>query len=976
MFLKRLKRSVPLTFYDRCTKRTQFQSSLPTSESFVSSPLAKSKEDVESSDEDDLGGQTGGAAKRPRKETPGVVIHQPTRDELIKSTRYNRERTHRFFLGDDVEPGKEDIRLQMSVYKLGDKDTRHVRCVIDKEVDEAQQVKNALEEARPLDERGFDLMLKNYRHERIVRFSAAEFAVYNTENPEDEERIAFEEPILAQDPAAMRRGFAREFFLLCKKHGDTAHKLMAIFDTVQSDAEKVSPIFQEFITLFEAWKKKLSKEATQDPNWNIDFDISTISFGSTSGLKRKGRARFQAFMSGWKPFFKAKTRFGVWTDLQPFRYIDQRLFVNLLFYMHMLWEAFVVNPGTRSKEYSNLSVPVLRGWLEPMNKDNFNNPFWRMDNPRAVIAGFFLRLDSLDLNALNEQKRLRTRQRALRKHTLDHFKWQRGIRLLQDNIASFERRFPEWPALGSVGEAPTTSGESEHMWNLVVAVLVSTGSRINEVFHISEFMPYPYRPCGAFDSDVPDAHRGSGFSQVGGAKKKKQNRGMYDPFDPRNQDEASAGRISRNASKYGDKKKDENFFRNYFSDAQRDQIFGDRDAHFDFVVTDKTNRLGYLRPKNATDDTDWTKGDLTPSERRERIRMYLELTPPAVEDVFEDEPDPEEVAVAAANIDKTEKAADDDQGVWGPSSAAAQDDDEEEKEDNDDEEAERDKIHPSQRVEAPPSAADVFEEKGQHYERWVIAISNISKQHFFSRQKALSGGKGRIAPLLYFDAQQIFTFVKKIRWFAEHVMGLKLLTRDTAWQAGSRSVENTSNKITVWVQRYFSSNVTSGKELRAIWANMTFDVFKPKDDRLMWIQKILAHDEIGTALSYATWWTQELLDKTDLPMENILSAHAVDKTGFNALQLELEKHADILRTLIPRPLPKSRTPRSDKQQHVLTIYTRPLGRFSPDEIFAQMNEAALALTTIGLNTSYPNFRLLGFGSETIRSWKKHINDQK
>jgi hypothetical protein len=233
------------------------------------------------------------------------------------------------------------------------------------------------------------------------------------------------------------------------------------------------------------------------------------------------------------------------------------------------------------------------------------------------------------------------------------------------------------------------------------------------------------------------------------------------------------------------------------------------------------------------------------------------------------------------------------------------------------------------------------------YEKWMIGIKNVAKQRMNRRIDVIDGGKGRTAPLLYFGSDSIMKFICKIRVYLTHLNKGQTNAVD-AWLKGTRTIEHMSTRITSRLTAYFANSVKSAKDLRAIWANITYDEYKPPEDRLLWIQTVLGHSDVGTAVSYSNWWTRKIPSAKR-------SRQTITPSASIRGQCPIIRHDGL-------------TPR---QIRVLSVYKRPscIRRVTGTDVSNMITGAAHALINSNLPASYPNLRLLGFGTSSIQSWK-------
>ncbi len=240
--------------------------------------------------------------------------------------------------------------------------------------------------------------------------------------------------------------------------------------------------------------------------------------------------------------------------------------------------------------------------------------------------------------------------------------------------------------------------------------------------------------------------------------------------------------------------------------------------------------------------------------------------------------------------------------------------------------------------------------EGSLFEKWIIQVKNLAKQRFTKRIDAAQGGKGRMAPLLYLTSIQVVSYIGKIRWYLHNVYNIEFKSNDQIWISGSRSIKNMSQRISTKLAIYFSGAVNSSQDLRAIWANLTFDEYEPHEDRLMWIQKVLGHEDVGTAISYSNWWTKPL-DIHEPKTKKFRSVTSTIKA-----KCKSDPKLDGL---------------TEYQRNVIACYQRPVcrRRILGDDVVVLLNEASRALGASGYPSSYPNLRLLGFGSSSIQKWK-------
>jgi len=241
-------------------------------------------------------------------------------------------------------------------------------------------------------------------------------------------------------------------------------------------------------------------------------------------------------------------------------------------------------------------------------------------------------------------------------------------------------------------------------------------------------------------------------------------------------------------------------------------------------------------------------------------------------------------------------------------------------------------------------------------ERWIINITKVAKQRFRNLSQAREGGRGRMAPLLYFDSRTVASMVDKIRWYVRTQLGEDELTLEKAHTHG-RSIDYLHTEINRRVRAYFGDGI-SQKELRALWANLTYDDLRPDEERLLWIQRGLGHQDIATAVSYATWW--------------VTGSNTQQGPGEHDTVSMSDRLEKISLQLSPKRTKIAKTPQESSVGDL--IVRRPYAcRPGQCELLSEMDEIDGILTSIGKKATRYAWRQLGFGNKTISAWNNKNN---
>lgn len=676
---------------------------------------------VDTGSEDDREEQSDPEVQLPRR-TPRVlpgVDSIESRNESV--AEWERQRKHPFFQGKKPVRTRGEEDVERGVRKMARQENTTLR-----EIMRQSEQLHFDDAGQSSSKKDFKEMIVFYRKELMSSYNFPEFITFDYDKEDD---LAEKYPRSEDKATADLIKFAHALFRLFKTYGSDHAQLFNIAQFAK--ANRNDQTGTEFMKDLSKVMKKLT---------GTKYDFAAHSSCST----------FAACMVGHR--IKGE-EFSIWEDLQPWKYLNSRLFGNLLLYTHTLNEAFNGSvPKRLMGIYSKLNKPIYR-WIENIGDGTDG---WRLLDDRYKITSFLLRMDSITQRQLNDQKRKDAKSRAEHKKKLDWESWMKGVAQLQKNLQTWREQYPRWPRLDASQPRVSEVAETRHFQDMVVAVLVATGSRPAEVYRLSEFLP-------------------------------------------------------------------------------------------------------------------------------------------------------------------------------------------------------------------------VFRTESTDPERWLLHITRLAKQRFYTVEQAIQGGKGRIAPLLYFDAPTITSYVGHIRWFLKVRLAIPELSIEEIYRRGAgRSVDKIHGAVSRRVNMYFGDRVTQ-KELRAIWANITYDELAPNEERLMWIQRVLGHDDINTAISYATWWVEPDQpaasgdpDKIPAPSEAQIDANARD--------LSLATQINELQTLVKDLSNKKLTPH---QQRIIDVGQRSarIGRPSPDQINQEMTDIANRLRAAGLSYGRHSFRILGFGNATISRWTKHMQNK-